>query len=310
MQGNTFYFNWEPQLMEWLQNQLGSAGKAVGSFLSLFGEETLLILIFGFIYWCYNKKMGLFIGINMIMCLVWNPILKNVALRRRPYMDHSGIKCLKPINKSTSIYDVASQGYSFPSGHSTNAATVYASIALFMKKKIFWIVGITLAVLVGISRVILGMHYPTDVLCGWLMGAVIVAVFSYIQQKIKRKGLFYFGTFIISSMGIFFCTSDDYFTTLGMMGGAFVANLFEEKYINFENTKSIPRIIARLAGGMMIYLVFNSLLKMPFTKEFLESGTNLAHLVRFARYFIILFLMLGLYPITFDKIGKKDKANM
>jgi membrane-associated phospholipid phosphatase len=46
---------------------------------------------------------------------------KNIALRRRPYFDHESIHILRVVEPEADIYDIAAQGYSFPSGHSTNA---------------------------------------------------------------------------------------------------------------------------------------------------------------------------------------------
>lgn len=69
---------------------------------------------------------------------------------------------------------------SFPSGHAMMAATTYLTLGAIMAQaeklralKIFFLLlGITLAVIVGISRVYLGVHWPTDVLAGWVAGAV------------------------------------------------------------------------------------------------------------------------------------------
>ena len=56
--GVNFAFNWELQLIEWLQNAGGSVGVALASFFTMFGEELILIAILGFIYWCWDKEYG------------------------------------------------------------------------------------------------------------------------------------------------------------------------------------------------------------------------------------------------------------
>ena len=95
MGGNIFYFNWEPQLMIWLQQLLGDLGAKIASLISAFGEEMLMVGIMGFIYWCIDKKWGLYLGINLTASVTWNPMVKNIALRPRPYIVHEGVKCLK-----------------------------------------------------------------------------------------------------------------------------------------------------------------------------------------------------------------------
>ena len=61
--GNTFFFTWEVSLREWLQTHISDAGISFMSFFSLFGEELPLILIVGFVYWSYDKKLGRKVGL-------------------------------------------------------------------------------------------------------------------------------------------------------------------------------------------------------------------------------------------------------
>ncbi len=150
--------------MEFLQGVFGEGGAKVIGFLSLFGEEMALILILGFLYWCYDKKMGSYIGTMIVVGCVVNPMIKNIFWRRRPYFDHDSIKCFRPVEPREDIYDIAAQGFSFPSGHSTNSITAYGSIARYKKNKVTRIAGICTPLLIGFSRVVVGVYYPTDVL--------------------------------------------------------------------------------------------------------------------------------------------------
>ena len=71
-------------------------------------------------------------------------------------------------------------------------------------------------------------------------------------------------------------------------------------------------MILRTAGAFAIYFVLNTLLKLPFNKAWLDSGELAANLVRTARYAIILFVVLGVYPRVFplfEKIGRKTIHN-
>ena len=129
--GNTFYFGWEVALMEAIQAHLGELGAKIASIVSMFGEETVLVLVLGFVYWCWDSKVGRIIGLNIVMGVTYNPLAKNIALRRRPYMDNPSIQCLRPVDAEASIYDIKAQGYSFPSGHSTNSTIAFGSIAYF-----------------------------------------------------------------------------------------------------------------------------------------------------------------------------------
>jgi len=293
--GNIFYFNWEPTLMVWLQNLLGDMGAAIAAYVTMLGEETVMVAILGFIYWCYDKKFGVFVGTNLMVGLVANPMIKNIFLRYRPYMVHSEVKCLKPVHEGD-LYDPLLQGYSFPSGHTSNSSTMYFSLPVYEKKKWLVVLGILMPFLVGLSRVCLGVHYPTDVMAGWLLGAVVVALMSFLQKKIQVKWKLYLLITLLTIPGCFYCTSNDYFTSLGMMLGFFAASLFEEKYVNFDNTKDIKKSIIRVVGGLVVFLLANVVLKAVFSAIAIES---LDYLLRVIRYGLLVFVTMGVYPMMF-----------
>ena len=308
--GATFFSEWEMQLMEWLQAHIGSEGIVfwILSNLSAFGEEILLIAIMGFLYWGLNKEFGKYIGLNVLIANVWNPMVKNVVLRLRPYMvaEKSGyaIKALRPVDNSKDVMDVAAHGYSFPSGHSSNAVTAYGSLAAHEKKnKLLWALAIILPLLVGFSRVFVGVHYPTDVFAGWALGIVIVLLIPFLRRKIKNRWLFYAVLLLTTLPGFFFCKTDDYFSSFGMLLGFMLAEPFEERFVNFENTKNIIRCILHTIGGAILYFVLNEVLKMPFPKEILDAGDVVAHLIRTVRYAIVIFVVIGVYPMLFKPTG-------
>ena len=86
---------------------------------------------------------------------------------------------------------------SFPSGHSMLAAVAYLTMGAVLArlaqgrgaKGYFLTVGAALALLVGLSRVYLGVHYPTDVLAGWTLGLVWALVCSLVARRLQRARL-------------------------------------------------------------------------------------------------------------------------
>lgn len=293
--GNTFYFNWEPVLMIALQNLLGDLGASIATFVTTLGEETVMVAILGFIYWCYDKQFGTYVGTNLMVGLVANPMIKNVFLRYRPYMVHPEVKCLKPVHEGD-LYDSLLQGYSFPSGHTSNSSTMYFSLPVYAKKKWLAVLGVLMPFLIGLSRVCLGVHYPTDVMAGWLLGAVVVSVMTFLQTKVQVKWKLYLLITLICLPGCFYCTSNDYFTSLGMMLGFFASSLFEEKYVQFENTKDIKKSVIRVAGGLVVFLIANTVLKAVFGLINIEEMDSL---LRVIRYGLLVFLTMGVYPLVF-----------
>ena len=303
--GTTFYFDWEISLITWLQAHCGAFGAALASFFTLFGEGLVIVGLLGFLYWALDKKTAKFAGITALVSTVWSPMVKNVFSRRRPYFDNPEVKCLRPVEADADLYNVAAQGYSFPSGHSSGSAAAYGALAFRYRKPVWTVLGIVLPLLVGISRCALGVHYPTDVLCGWLLGLFCIAAVQFLQKHIRSEAVLYLLFSLLCLPGVFYCTSTDYFSSYGLMVGAFAGFLFEDRFVRFENTRSIWRALLRTVGGAAVFLIVSNGLKLPFSPEFLESETLGAHLVRTARYAVTAFLAMGVYPLAFRK---KEKA--
>ncbi len=309
MNGHNLYFSWEPGFMAWLQGVLGSTGSRIISFFSFFGEEMIMILIFGLLYWCLDKKGAKLIGTSLMLGLTINPMLKNAVLRRRPYFDHPEIKCIRPVNAKADLYDISAQGFSFPSGHSLNSAVMYGSLAYIWNLPVVRACAVILPFIVGLSRITAGVHYPTDVLTGWIIGTLITVLVPRFLKRIKNRGLWSLILFAVSLTGVLYCRTNDYFTGLGMMAGYLIAVPFEEKYVSFPETNHPVTCILRLAGGLILFLIVNTLLKLPFSAAFLESGTMVSYLVRSVRYAVIIFVMLGLYPMVFGRIRPEKQGS-
>ena len=304
-EGKVFYFEWEPSFMIWLQSALGPVAEKVCPVISSFGEEMVMIGVFAFFYLWLNKEAGRFIGTNFVSCLCWNPFVKNILLRVRPYLVHDGIKCLKAVDPDAPLNDLAAQGYSFPSGHSCNSSTMYGSIATYYKKWWLWLLAAVLILLVGFSRVAVGVHYPTDVMAGWLLGFAIILVVSLLQKLIKKKWLLYLILTLALIPGWFFCASNDFFTGFGIQVGFFAGVLFDERFVRFKDTRNVLYGILRVLGGVGIYLGMNALLKLPFPAEVREANDFLAHIIRAGRYAITVFTIAGIYPMLFNVIDKR-----
>jgi membrane-associated phospholipid phosphatase len=92
-------------------------------------------------------------------------LLKLLVERHRPAF-------LEPVARAA--------GYSFPSGHALNATLaagvfVLVLLPLVRRKWLLWAAGATVVVLTGLSRIVLGVHWTSDVVAGWLLGAAVIA---------------------------------------------------------------------------------------------------------------------------------------
>lgn len=126
-----------------------------------------------------RKKYGVPVVITVIIASIVNLILKNIFARPRPDV-------LRLVKETS---------YSFPSGHSMINAALYTIIILLilkqsnlkLRKIIISLALVLLFVLIGISRVYLGVHYLGDVVAGWTLGILIAFVVYLIYKRIYLK---------------------------------------------------------------------------------------------------------------------------
>lgn len=137
--------------------------------LTSLGSTTVLtmvtIIALGFLLASRRFKLAGVLGASIALGTVFNNLLKNIFERARPEFVAEGV----PIDS-----------FSFPSGHAMLSAIVYLSLGALLArseqrrqyKGYILGVAIALALLIGSSRIYLGVHYPTDVLAGWCIGAL------------------------------------------------------------------------------------------------------------------------------------------
>ncbi|MBR3305263.1 MAG: phosphatase PAP2 family protein [Christensenellaceae bacterium] len=297
---------WEVALIEWLEG-LGSFTKIIANIFTFIGGEYGLLLTVLILMFCWKKEPGKRIALTVTAVNVFAPMIKACAKRLRPYMEHPDrIKPGDVLETKDNAMDVAVQGYSFPSTHSASAVSIYGSLAREVKKKPMWIISGAISLLVGLSRIALGMHYPTDVIAGWVLGVIGIAVLSLLF-RIRKEWLRNLIILAAALTGILFVRTEDYFTSLGLLIGLVIAMPFEEKYVKYKDTRYIPAMILRPLLSFVIYFVLNPLLKLPFSDGFLSDGSLLSFLVRTLRYAVIVFVITGVYPMAFPLFEKKEK---
>jgi undecaprenyl-diphosphatase len=117
-----------------------------------------ILLVLPLLYGMQGLQASLHMAATAALGITLYKLIKNRAVRERPYITHSAIECASaPLDR-----------YSFPSGHTLHAVCFTLLLTSYFPE---WTAALaSLALLIALSRVILGLHYPTDVAAGALLG--------------------------------------------------------------------------------------------------------------------------------------------
>lgn len=258
--------------------------------ITFLGEMTVVIAIIAFVYFIYDKKIGQRVVYISLFSMLVNNVIKLSVKASRP-IGEPGIE---------SIRVETAGGYSFPSGHSQNSATLLTWLALIIKKHWFKVLSIILILLIMFSRLYLGVHYPIDVIVGPLLGFGISMILFKKLGKVNKLHLrMAIYALVFVPFVIFFQVTDsemanELFKLFGLFTGSICAFLFEEKYVNFQKNTIWWKATLRFVVGMILALAIQVGLKplLPFG--------NYGDMIR---YFLVAFLVLGAYPYVFKKLN-------
>lgn len=175
-------------------------------FFSLLGTEEFYLFMLPFLYWCVDFRLGLRVGVILTVSDSLNIFFKFVFHQPRPFWVSDRVRAFG-----------AEGSYGLPSGHAQHAMTVWGTIAAGINGWLRWLMAALIA-LIGCSRIVLAVHFPTDVLTGWLIGALILWAFL----KWEPVVLAWFNRFTLAQkIGLAFAASM-LLLTISMAGLAFV----------------------------------------------------------------------------------------
>jgi membrane-associated phospholipid phosphatase len=141
--------------------------------LSFLGSEEFYLLFGPAIYWCFDAAIGLHVALFLNISISLNAAFKFAFQGPRPFW------------VSSQIIPYAGEGsFGIPSGHSMNSATIFGGMAWLIKKA--WAVwgALILVIMIGISRIYLGVHFLHDVLLGWALGLLLIFVIMKAEPAI------------------------------------------------------------------------------------------------------------------------------
>lgn len=295
----------QKQILLFFSSIHGSFLNTVFSAITFLGYEYVLIGILCFIYWNIDKKKGCLACSSMLVAGTFMGIVKAIVRFPRPWTMIDGLDSLQ---KETAT------GYSFPSGHTTNSSAALVSIARSFRKRALTIACVTVAALIGLSRMYLCVHWPTDVLGGLVVGVGTVFLFQGLLSRMYDSrnslkvfsiaGAVMFVAFVIigcllTAGAVDYTAFSDLSVTVAVLSGVFFGFVLERSTTDYEVEEGCwGRKVLRFAIGLAAVLVILPGLKIVLTKINLYNG-----LTRAFRYFLVGFWACGLYPLVGCKVG-------
>ena len=288
---------------------------AIMSAVTWLGHELLPIAIICIFYWCLNKKLAYKAGFSFFFSGLTVQTLKVTFRIDRPWI-------LDPEFKPVESAIEEATGYSFPSGHTQAATSLFSTLALFFKRWYVKLACVLIFVLVGFSRMYLGVHTPLDVLVS--MGVTLffsIAIFVVIDKIYDTRkydavlsvvmavislAVMIYAALLMHNGTIEYKYASDCCKS-GGAGLAFAIGFFlERRYINFDTkAKNVGIQILKFAVGIVVALAAKSALK-PVFALFLTNGVP-ALIGDALRYFVLVIWIIAVYPAIFKKIGKNNQ---
>ena len=290
-----FYFPWEVFLIIFLQNTL--PGFVLGFFevIAEVVSKNVLALLFILIYLAYNKDWGKFTLLSLGVAGVCCEFVKVTVARLRPYAAVDTIKCIRADVADQNPLDFKIQGYSLPSGHTMMATNLFLAIPIYVRNIQYISIGLVGVFIVALSRVGLGVHFPTDTIAGFIIALAIILILARIYDKIENRAYLYLSICALSLVGVLFCPEISYIKYVALALGISLGFLVEEKYVNFENPKSRRDAIVRLVGAVILFILLFVLIPK------FAGNTDL---VKCIVHSLCTFIMLAIYPLAFKKIDR------
>lgn len=334
-EGNIWFLPFETDFILWLQSLGGrfSFLYYVMNLFSFLGESAFIALLVAVIYFGFDKNRGERLLLSLSTALLTTTFVKDLVCRARPFDSGTGIQNFRNVG-----------GYSFPSGHSTNAAAVYGTLAINYRKNVGkWLQVLCVAVplLVALSRMYVGAHYPTDVITGLAIGTAYAFLLNWLVDVVPHKEFVFVGAIVLTTVGLFTADDSNYYTMYGILTGATCGIILENRVVKFEQTTTWWRILLRVAGAFAVMFAVDTLLKLPFSKSLyyttertaeelavfydgaswfdkifldLQGLKTVKHvyadkivaekIFRTSKYAIIAFILTGVYPMLFAPCKK------
>ena len=305
-----------------LQEFRNGAGAFLADFLlkmTYFGELNTVLVIMAVIYLCVSKDVGTYLLMGWSGNRILNGALKVTVCAYRPWIRDARILPYgDSINTAT--------GYSFPSGHTMNASTVYGGGAV--RKDLPGILRIVLGVMVALvafSRIYLGVHTPQDILVGAVCGTLVMWLTLKLMQWVKAHPekdflILFIGIALAICVAVYAGVkpypelldaegklvvdghkmANDTFKGVGWCSAFLIGWILERRFVSFSTDIPMVKRVSRVTVGLLFYYII-SLILMPLVKGWIPGAAG-----TITSCFIQMFYVSFVFPWCIRILEKKS----
>ena len=165
---------WQIGIILWLQQFSPGLDWPFRIFTYL-GEVNFLVILLLGTYWCIDQRYGIRLILVFLFSTYLGNFIKVYTHQPRPFEYNLQIKKL-----------VDAPGKAFPSLHALGTVMVWGYLAKHFNRRWLWVISGLLIIFIPLSRIYLGVHFPTDVLAGYVMGGIILYVYFKFEESLEN----------------------------------------------------------------------------------------------------------------------------
>ena len=226
-------------------------------FITMLGEEYFYIFMLSFVFWCVDKRFGYKLSFAFLFSGMINAVAKSIVGAKRPI----GVEGIRSLRVETAT------GNSFPSGHTQNITAFWVSLMKRLRRRWGYVVGCVLILLVGVSRLYLGVHWPVDVVGGIVLGTASALIADVLFERATR-GNRAWGSLplLIPAVAVAFTWRDsaDLVKGAGTFAGFLVGYAIETGFVRFSEKAPGWKQAVKFVLGLMVTLGLKEGLKLIF----------------------------------------------
>lgn len=265
--------------------------------ITLLGSEEFYLIFFPILFWSLDIKLGYKLGLIFLFSAYLNQSLKELFAQPRPVELKAGLNLIEE------------GGYGLPSGHAQMAMVIWGGLALIVKRSWFLLMAVLLILLIGLSRIYLGVHFPTDVFAGWLLGALTLTAVLLLRRLISRIKLkplpLVIGINLITAAVMVFQYNRVITSLIAAFWGFTLGLIWCRSIYSFNPAAAVIRQkLLRLPLGLVLLFILYILFKLIFPGE----GSPFYVLFRFLRYGILGFWISFGAPFLFKALHFQEEA--